>query len=66
MHREKRETKGAETRARRLIATAGDALIEGRGDFEMSQLARRAGVSDGLPYHSLFRIQDRGSLARHR
>jgi AcrR family transcriptional regulator len=65
MHREKRETKGAKTRAR-LIAAAGDALIEGRGDFEMSQLARRAGVSDGLPYHSLFRIQDRGSLGRHR
>jgi AcrR family transcriptional regulator len=50
MHREKRETKGAETRAR-LIAAAGDALIEGQGDFEMSQLARRAGVSAGLPYH---------------
>ena len=50
MHREKRETKGAETRAR-LIAVAGDALIEGQGDFEMSQLARRAGVSAGLPYH---------------
>lgn len=47
MHRER---KGAKTRIR-LIAAAGDALIEGQGDFEMSQLARRAGVSDGLPYH---------------
>ena len=45
-----RESKSAETRTR-LIGAAGDALIEGEGDFEMSQLARRAGVSDGLPYH---------------
>lgn len=47
MHREK---KGAETRTR-LIAAAADALIEGQGDFEMGQLAQRAGVSNGLPYH---------------
>jgi AcrR family transcriptional regulator len=45
-----RESKSVETRTR-LIGAAGDALIEGEGDFEMSQLARRAGVSDGLPYH---------------
>lgn len=45
-----RETRSAQTRAR-LIGAAGDALLEGGGDFEMSQLARRAGVSDGLPYH---------------
>jgi AcrR family transcriptional regulator len=42
--------RGAETRAH-LIAAAGDALIEGEGDFEMGELARRAGVSNGLPYH---------------
>ena len=45
-----REKKSAETR-RRLIAAAAEALIEGDGEFEMGQLARRAGVSDGLPYH---------------
>jgi AcrR family transcriptional regulator len=45
-----RERSGAETRSR-LIAAAADALIESGGDFEMGQLARRAGVSDGLPYH---------------
>lgn len=45
-----REKRGAETR-NRLIAAAGEALIEAEGDFEMGQLARRAGVSDGLPYH---------------
>ena len=45
-----RISRGAETRARLIGATA-EALIEGDGDFEMSQLARRAGVSDGLPYH---------------
>lgn len=45
-----RETKSTKTRAR-LIAAARDALIGGGGDFEMSQLAQRAGVSDGLPYH---------------
>lgn len=45
-----RETKGAATRTR-LVAAAAQALIEGAGDFEMGQLARRAGVSDGLPYH---------------
>ncbi len=42
--------RGSETRAH-LIAAAGQALIEGRGDFEMGELARRAGVSNGLPYH---------------
>ena len=45
-----RESRGAETRAR-LVTAATDALVEGEGDFEMGQLARRAGVSDGLPYH---------------
>jgi AcrR family transcriptional regulator len=34
-----------------LVAAAVDALIEGQGDFEMGQLAQRAGVSNGLPYH---------------
>ena len=42
--------RGSETRAH-LIAVAGDALIEGGGDFEMGELSRRAGVSNGLPFH---------------
>ncbi len=45
-----REAKGAQTR-KHLVEVAGAALIEGGGDFEMNQLARSAGVSDGLPYH---------------
>ena len=45
-----RRKRGAETRTH-LIEAAGGALIEGEGDFEMGELARRAGVSDGLPYH---------------
>ena len=45
-----RESKKTATRAR-LVAAAREALIDGKGDFEMSQLARRAGVSDGLAYH---------------
>ena len=38
------------TRAR-LVAAASEALLAGGGDFEMSQVARIADVSDGLPYH---------------
>ncbi|MFK7895202.1 MAG: TetR/AcrR family transcriptional regulator [Myxococcota bacterium] len=45
-----RESKRAATRAR-LVEAARDALIDGNGDFEMSQLAQRAGVSSGLAYH---------------
>ena len=45
-----RDRKSTATRAR-LIAAAGEALREGDGEFEMGQLARRAGVSNGLPYH---------------
>lgn len=45
-----RGKRGAETRIQ-LIAAAGMALIDGEGDFEMGDLARRAGVSEGLPYH---------------
>lgn len=45
-----RGKKREETRAR-LVAAARDALLAGDGDFEMSQVARLAGVSDGLPYH---------------
>lgn len=44
------ESKGAETRAR-LIAAAAETLIQGEGNFEMSRLARRARVSNCLPYH---------------
>ena len=42
--------KSEATRAR-LVAAASEALLAGGGDFEMSQVARLAGVSDGLPYH---------------
>ena len=43
-------SKGEQRRARMVEATA-EALLAGGGDFEMSELARRANVSDGLPYH---------------
>ena len=46
------ESKGAITRSR-LVDAVAQALIEGGGDFEMSEISRRAGVSDGLPYHHL-------------
>ncbi len=45
-----RPRKREATRAR-LVEVASAALLEGGGDFEMSDVARRAGVSDGLPYH---------------
>ena len=45
-----RARKSEATRAR-LVAAAAEALLAGGGDFEMSQVARLAGVSDGLPYH---------------
>lgn len=34
-----------------IIAAAADALVAGNGDFELQDVARRAGVSVGLPYH---------------
>ena len=48
--RRRKEKKSDLTRAR-LVAAASEALLAGDGDFEMSDVARRAGVSDGLPYH---------------
>jgi len=45
-----RPSKSEATRAR-LVAAASEALLAGDGDFEMGHVARRAGVSDGLPYH---------------
>lgn len=39
-----------QTRAR-LIEAARAALVAGDGDFELTDLARRAGTSVGLPYH---------------
>ena len=45
-----RAKKSEATRAR-LVAAAADALLAGGGDFEMGEVARGAGVSDGLPYH---------------
>lgn len=35
----------------RLIQAASDALVAGEGNFELQNVARRAGVSVGLPYH---------------
>lgn len=34
-----------------LVEAAAEALLAGDGDFEMSEVARLAGVSSGLPYH---------------
>jgi AcrR family transcriptional regulator len=34
-----------------IVAAAADALVDGDGDFELQEVARRAGVSVGLPYH---------------
>lgn len=34
-----------------LIQAAGEALVAGQGNFELQEVARRAGVSVGLPYH---------------
>ena len=45
-----RARKSEATRAR-LVAAVSEALLAGGGDFEMSQVARIASVSDGLPYH---------------
>jgi AcrR family transcriptional regulator len=42
--------RAAQTRAR-IMQAARQALLEGGGDFELSDLARRAGTSVGLPYH---------------
>ena len=44
------QDRAGQTRAR-IIAAARAALLEGGGDFELSDLARRAGTSVGLPYH---------------
>jgi len=42
----------AETGAReRIVAAAMQELLEGEGDFEIADVARRAGVSVGLAYH---------------
>jgi AcrR family transcriptional regulator len=35
----------------RILEAARAALVDGGGDFELADLARRAGVSVGLPYH---------------
>ena len=42
--------RASQTRAR-IMEAARQALLEGSGDFELSDLARRAGTSVGLPYH---------------
>jgi AcrR family transcriptional regulator len=41
----------AELSRARIISAARQVLVEGGGDFELEDLARRAGVSVGLPYH---------------
>lgn len=42
--------RSAETR-RRILAAAAEALAAGQGDFEIGEVAKRAGVSVGLSYH---------------
>jgi AcrR family transcriptional regulator len=42
--------RAAQTRGR-ILDAARAALLEGDGDFELVDLARRAGTSIGLPYH---------------
>ncbi len=49
--RTKSKPKKSEATRGRLLEAATEALLAGGGDFEMSALAQRAGVSDGLPYH---------------
>lgn len=44
------QPRAAKTRAR-LIEAARAALLEGDGNFELVDCARRAGTSVGLPYH---------------
>jgi len=34
-----------------MLAAARDAILAGNGDFEIAEVARRAGVSTGLAYH---------------
>lgn len=34
-----------------ILAAAQACLIEGKGDFEMSDVSKKAGVSEGLAYH---------------
>src|SRR5512143_827008 len=41
----------AESTRARIVGAARQALVDGGGDFELADLARRAGVSIGLPYH---------------
>lgn len=41
----------AERRRLAIIEAASEALVAGEGDFELQEVARRAGVSVGLPYH---------------
>jgi len=41
----------AEQTRTRILAAARAALLAGGGDFELTDLARRAGTSIGLPYH---------------
>ena len=45
------QTRAAGATRERLLAAAVEVLLEGDGDFEMGQLAARAGVSNGLAYH---------------
>ena len=47
----KPKSRTSEATRSRLVAAASEALLAGGGDFEMSEVARRAGVSSGLPYH---------------
>lgn len=44
------QPRAEQTRAR-LLEAARESLLAGDGDFELVELARRAGTSVGLPYH---------------
>ncbi len=43
--------KGSRDAKSAILAAAADAFVAGRGDLEMNDVAKRAGVSVGLAYH---------------
>ena len=46
-----RQPERIERSRKTLIQAAGEALVDGNGNFELQDVTRRAGVSVGLPYH---------------